>query len=183
MSGRCPPEDTHPPWQAHPPRQTFPWETPWADIHLLGRHTHRGQTPASLCRYPLGRHPPRQTPPPPGRHPSRQTPPSRTRSLQRTVRILLECILVLYIIFLIGVPDSSGHNPHRLIYSPGPDASESSPVRLRSLLDPFFSSLTFHCLSFSNLLSFCFSSNNLFTRSSRKPPASKKIQVKENWRQ
>ena len=27
------------------------------------------------------------------------------------------------------VPDSSGHNPHLLIYSPGPDALESSPVR------------------------------------------------------
>ena len=46
--------------------------------------------------HPLGQTPPRQTPLPPlGRHPHpRQTPPGR-RLLQRTVRILLECILVL----------------------------------------------------------------------------------------
>ena len=64
--------DRHP--RADTPRAGTPlvdthWaDTPWADT-------------------PLGRHPPRQTPP---LHP----PPPR-RPLQRTVRILLECILVL----------------------------------------------------------------------------------------
>ena len=52
-----------------------------------GRHT------SSLGRHPLGRHLPRRHTPswqtPPGRHTPRQTPP-----LQRTIRILLECILV-----------------------------------------------------------------------------------------
>ena len=53
---------------------THPTCGPWADTH------------------------PRQTPPgqtPPGHHPSGQTaPPSGRQLLQRTVRILLECILV-----------------------------------------------------------------------------------------
>ena len=49
------------------------WQTP-----PLSKHP-RGQTPL------LGKHLPGQTPPPPGR-----------RLLQRTVRILLECILVTF---------------------------------------------------------------------------------------
>ena len=68
------------------PKQTPPRQTP------LGRH-HPGRHPPPsrhpLCRHPLGRHLLRQTPPPP---PTRQTPPRRP--MQRTVRILLECILV-----------------------------------------------------------------------------------------
>ena len=51
---------------------------------------HRGCIPAYPAHagiHPLGRHPSRQTPPFLGRHPLR-------RPLQRTVRILLECILV-----------------------------------------------------------------------------------------
>ena len=68
----------HPLGQTLPSGQTVPWaDTPW-------------QTPswpetASLGRNPpLGRHPTWQiNPPPPSRH-----------QLQRTVRILLECILV-----------------------------------------------------------------------------------------
>ena len=85
---------THP-WADIPPGQTpyTPWQTPpWAN-KPLGRHPL------------LGRNPPGQTPPPPGqtqphldRHTHRgrhfqQTPPFQW-SLQRTVRILLECILV-----------------------------------------------------------------------------------------
>ena len=62
----------------HPPGQTPP---PWADTPSLGRHPLPGQTP-HLDRYPL-----------PGRHP-----PLRWL-LQRTVRILLECILVVCFIF------------------------------------------------------------------------------------
>ena len=64
----------HPPGQT-PPRQTHPHPT-------------------------LGRHP--QTNPPNGRHPHPlgRPPPSPRRPLQRTVRILLECILVLYVFML-----------------------------------------------------------------------------------
>ena len=88
-------------------RQTLPWadgsqaDTPWADTPL-GRHPPGRHPPG---RRPLGRHPPGQTPPwpyaslgrhPPGRHPpGRQTSPSQVQPLQRAVRILLECILVL----------------------------------------------------------------------------------------
>ena len=50
-----------------------------------------GQTP-TLADTPLGRHPPAD---PLGRHTlPGQTPPSPRQPLQRTVRILLECILV-----------------------------------------------------------------------------------------
>ena len=58
-----------------------------------GRHPPR-QTPP-LGRRPLGRHPSGQTPPL-GRHPlgAGQTSPLPRQPLQRTVRILLECILV-----------------------------------------------------------------------------------------
>ena len=56
-------------------------DTPWADTPL-GRQLPR-QTPPS--RHPPGRHPP-------GKHPLGYTPPGR--SLQWTVRILLECIFV-----------------------------------------------------------------------------------------
>ena len=93
-----------------------------AGIHTpLGRHPTRRQTPLSRHpqadppgRHPLGRHPPRKTPqedppqadtprpgrhlppgkhPPLGKHSPGRHPPSR-RLLLRTVRILLECILV-----------------------------------------------------------------------------------------
>ena len=66
----------------------------------VSQHT-LGQTPTPGQILPPGRHPLRQTPPCPvhaGIHPlpseCRDTPPSR-RPLLRTVRILLECILVL----------------------------------------------------------------------------------------
>ena len=75
--------------------------------HALGQTPPLEQT--SPCRHPrLDRHPPRQTPPsgqtsPPGRHLPGQTSPLLSvcwdttppgRPLLRTVRILLECILV-----------------------------------------------------------------------------------------
>ena len=50
------------------------------------RQTPPRQKPLPLGRHPLGRHPP-------GRHPWADTP---RQPLQRTVRILLECILVAY---------------------------------------------------------------------------------------
>ena len=53
--------------------------TPWADTRPLGRH-------------PLGRHPSGQTPQ--ADTPWADTPLPQGRPLQRTVRILLECILV-----------------------------------------------------------------------------------------
>ena len=46
------------------------------------------------CTLPLGRHPPGQTPPLPGQTPPGRHPETR-RPLQQTVRILLECILVM----------------------------------------------------------------------------------------
>ena len=69
----------------HPPR---------ADTLRLGRHTpahgqtHPGQTPTSGKTF---------LPPPPGQthtHPGQTSPPPGRRPLLRTVRILLECILV-----------------------------------------------------------------------------------------
>ena len=53
-----------------------------------------------LGRHPPGRHPREDTPEqtPPGRHPLDRTP--LRRLLQRTVRILLECILVLEYLFM-----------------------------------------------------------------------------------
>ena len=66
-------------------------DTPWADTPL-GRHPLWADTP--WVDTPLGRHPPGRHPM--DRHPPGQIPtnPSR-RLLQRTVRILLECILAL----------------------------------------------------------------------------------------
>ena len=83
----------------HPSKQT-----PWVDTptltnlhkHPLGRHHHHpAQTPPRQT--PLGRHPSTDTPKadPLGRHPlGRHPTPLPRRPLQRTVRILLECILV-----------------------------------------------------------------------------------------
>ena len=63
---------------------------------MSGRHppSPRAETHPTLADIPLGRHPQdRHTPL--GRHnPFRQTPLPSRRLLQRTVRILLECILV-----------------------------------------------------------------------------------------
>ena len=56
---------------------------------------------------PLGRHPPRQTPP-------GQTPPSR-RLLQRTVRILLECIVIVTVFTYILGPLVMAKGPKRTI--------------------------------------------------------------------
>ena len=77
-------------------------QAPFPSLHG-GMHTSLEQTPPG-SRHPGSRHPWEQTPPrsrhlpgadPPGsRHPREQTPPKR-RPLLRTVRILLECILVL----------------------------------------------------------------------------------------
>ena len=54
------------------------------------------------CTSPLGRHPPaRQTPP--SRHPPGQTPPPPRWLLPRTVRILLECILVLSMVSVLFI--------------------------------------------------------------------------------
>ena len=73
-----------------------PWQTPPRQTTSLGRHPPGRHPPG---RHPPGRHPPGKHPPPSQIHtPSGQTPPSLVsppgRPLQRTVRILLECILV-----------------------------------------------------------------------------------------
>ena len=70
---------------------------PWADTVL-------GQTPPPLGRHPLpwadttlGIHPPRTDTPPWQRTPwADKLPPPSRQLLQRTVRILLECILFTY---------------------------------------------------------------------------------------
>ena len=77
----------HPPWQTQPPGRHTPSPTP------------RQTPPTWTDTYPPGRHPPRQTPP--RQTTPQQTPPWQTyplplrQPLQWTVRILLECILVL----------------------------------------------------------------------------------------
>ena len=92
----------HTPPRANPPEQMPPWQqthTPPREqtspgsrdpLPLGSRHPPGADTPGS-------RHPPRADTPPPGsRHPPwEQAPPPEIRSLLRTVRILLECILVL----------------------------------------------------------------------------------------
>ena len=83
------------PKEAHPPVGSTP---------PFGKHTSLGSTPPSGKHIPLEAHtppgstPPRSTPPPPGSTPGKHTPhPPLRRSLQRTVRILLECFLVVRI--------------------------------------------------------------------------------------
>ena len=91
----------------HPPGRHLPWQTPLGRYQPLpsGRHQRQtspsGQTPPQADTPLLGRQTsPGQTPPvdTKGRPPLRQTPkadlPLR-RTLQRTVRMLLKCILVL----------------------------------------------------------------------------------------
>ena len=85
-----------------PPRQTY---TPGQTDIPLDRHTPPGQThthpgqthtPTPLDRHtsPRHTHPPRHTPPQADHRLGRHPPPTPRRKLQRTVRILLECIPV-----------------------------------------------------------------------------------------
>ena len=71
--------EVYTPWADTPMQTSTPLarHSPWVDT-LPGQTPHRQTTPRQTS--PLARHIPRQTPP--------------RRSLQRTVRILLECILV-----------------------------------------------------------------------------------------
>ena len=118
--GADPPRSRHPPEQtppiADPPRA----DTPWSRHPSPGADTPPEQTP------PQSRHPLEQTPPPPpqeqktnpgvdtprSRHPSlgadtpleqNPTPPPPIWPLLRTVRILLECILVVQIFHLFPI--------------------------------------------------------------------------------
>ena len=92
---------THPPGEQTPPEQTPPTpreQTPLGvDIPLLvGADPPPGaDTPREQTHPPRSRHTPpqEQTPPPRSRHPP---PGPERRPLLRTVRILLECILVFY---------------------------------------------------------------------------------------
>ena len=83
-----------------PPGQTPPGQTPpWTDTPCLGRH------------------PPGQTPPWPDTTPWPDIPLSR-RLLQRTVRILLECIFVIF--YLVSrrakVPNLTCHRSCKIIF-------------------------------------------------------------------
>ena len=81
---------THPlPRQVHPPGRYTPWQ-----VHPPGRYTPRAGTPPRQVHPPAGT-PPRQVHPSAGTPPAgRYPPPPSRRLLLRTVRILLECILV-----------------------------------------------------------------------------------------
>ena len=102
-----PPDQVHPPGTRYPPGPGTP-PTPWDQVHPLGpgvpprtRYTSQDQVHPPGTRYTL---PPgtRYTPPGPGTsqswtrytHPWDQVHPPSRRLLLRTVRILLECILV-----------------------------------------------------------------------------------------
>ena len=98
------PDQVHPPLGPGTPLKPG---TPPGPVHPLGRYTPRAGTPPGQV-HPLGRytpqdmvHPPGQVHPPgPGTPPTKpSTPPDQVhpleiRPLLRTVRILLECILV-----------------------------------------------------------------------------------------
>ena len=112
-----------PPWADTPPNRHPLWQThSWADTTPpLGRH------PPLWADTPLGRHSPGQTPPPPpGRHPRPPPPPFARRALTRVVRILLECILVLFACRFWGdltkiiVPYSPPPRPFRAPRNPLP---------------------------------------------------------------
>ena len=90
MLGYHTPGSRHPPWrQTDPAPPGHPLQTPALRQKTPPEtDTPHEQTPP-WSRHPAGsRHPPEQTPP------QDQTPPPEIRSLLRTVRILLECILV-----------------------------------------------------------------------------------------
>ena len=76
-----PPGSAHTPPGKHPPGSTPSWEA----------------HPPGITPSPWEAHPPGRTPSLRGAHPPGRTPPPRRRLPLRTVRILLECILVLYI--------------------------------------------------------------------------------------
>ena len=83
------PREAHPPRKCtHPPPQkhTLPGSTPPGSTPPGNHPLPQGSTPPRKDPLPLGSTPPRKDPPPPGR-----------RLPLRTVRILLECIVVLYI--------------------------------------------------------------------------------------
>ena len=83
-------------------------------------------TPLYARHHPLGRH-----------RPSLGRPPSRRRPLQRTVRILLECILVsIFCLNEISVDDSSG-----------PDVSDSDAIIHRRPTQPHHAVTTQYVLS------------------------------------
>ena len=86
VHGGIHPRGRHPPEQMPPATDTPPEQTP-----PPGSRHH----PPGVDTPPEQTHPPEQTPPPPGADaPGADTPPPERRPLLRTVRILLECILV-----------------------------------------------------------------------------------------
>ena len=95
MLGADTPWEQTPPWKQTPQKQTPPGSRhppPPGSRHPLGADTPWKQTPSRSRHLPSGADTP---PPPPGsRHPVRDT------VNERPVRILLECILVPYILWL-----------------------------------------------------------------------------------
>ena len=96
-------------WEVYTPGQTPPLADTPRQIPIPRQTSPSGQTPP-LGRHPLGRHPlgrhtsPGKTPPvdiPPMQTQKADPPPLR-RALQRTVRMILECILV-FIQFLAQI--------------------------------------------------------------------------------
>ena len=91
-----PPGSRHPPEQTHPLRSRHP---PGGDIPPRSRHpweetSPREQTPLQDQAPPLGPGTPRDQASPQHQAPPRSRPPPGRRLPLRTVRILLECILV-----------------------------------------------------------------------------------------
>ena len=78
---------------------------------------HRGGLPQCMLGYPPEQAPPRSRNPPEETSPREQTPPPSRRLLLRTVRILLECILVLWCFPSLSVNDPWNKIPHLLITS------------------------------------------------------------------
>ena len=90
-----PPQSRHPPEQTHPPLGRPPWEqTPPQTRHPPWEQTPPDQAPPQEQTPREQTHPLEQTPPGPGTHPPR----SRLQHTvnERTVRVLLECILVIF---------------------------------------------------------------------------------------
>ena len=83
-----PRHQVHPPDQVHPPRTRYPPD----QVHALGPGTLPKPGTSPGTRYPPDQVPPWNQVHPPGP----DTPPCR-RLLLRTVRILLECILVFFL--------------------------------------------------------------------------------------
>ena len=99
---QTPPLEQTTPWSRHPPQsRPLPRADPPEQTHPPAEQTSRSRPPQEQT--PQSRHPPRRADTPQSRHPPEQTPPPpEIRPLLRTVRILLECILVCFVMVRWG---------------------------------------------------------------------------------